>query len=328
MKKSDHPSKSMSATARQVIEHELSALKVLSHYIDEQFDEIIEVLYKCTGRVVITGIGKSAIIAQKISATMNSTGTPALFMHAADAIHGDLGMIQSSDVVIIISKSGESPEIKTLVPLIRNFGNTIIAISGNAQSYLVLQADYFINTTVESEACPMNLAPTTSTTAQMVMGDALAVCLVYKRGFSAQDFAKYHPGGALGKKLYTRVIDLLNMEHIPVVAPNDGLNKVIYEISSKRLGATAVIDKNTLVGIITDGDLRRMLLKYKEVYDLTAADIMTIHPTIIHADVLAVEAYQMMSEKHITQLPVLNDLGVYVGMIHIHEIIKEGILLK
>jgi len=323
-----HPATTMSATARQVIEHELSALKELSTYIDDQFDEIIDILYNCKGRVVITGIGKSAIIAQKISATMNSTGTPALFMHAADAIHGDLGMIQSEDVVIIISKSGESPEIKTLIPLIQNFGNKIIAISGNLSSYLATHADYVLNTTVEKEACPLNLAPTTSTTAQLVIGDALAICLIYKRGFSAQDFAKYHPGGALGKKLYIRVKDIMTASAPPQVFIHDNLNKVIYEISSKRLGATAVLEQDKLLGIITDGDLRRMLLNHADITQLTAGDIMTVHPQVVQENILAVEAYKIMSDKHITQLPVLNEQQQYVGMVHIHDIIKEGIILQ
>lgn len=318
----------MQMKAREVIQHELKSLEKLDSYLDDSFDKIIDVLYNTKGRIVITGIGKSAIIAQKITATMNSTGSPALFMHAADAIHGDLGMIQTDDVVIIISKSGESPEIKALVPLIKNFGNKIIAMSGYSESTLVRMSDFFINTTIDHEACPHNLAPTTSTTVQLVMGDALAICLLYKKGFSAQDFAKYHPGGALGKRMYVRVKDLLAVNAVPVVDVNDTLSHVIYEISSKRLGATAVLNNKALVGIITDGDLRRMLIKHTDVYNLKAQDIMTASPKTISSETLATEAYQLMSDNHITQLPVLDESEQYIGVIHLHDIIREGILVK
>lgn len=314
--------------AKEVIRHELDALEKLETYLDESFEKIIDLLYHSKGRIVITGIGKSAIIAQKIAATMNSTGSPALFMHAADAIHGDLGMIQKDDVVIIISKSGESPEVKALVPLIKKFENPIIAMSGNASSFLVKNTDYFINTTIDKEACPHNLAPTTSTTAQLVMGDAIAICLLYKKGFSAQDFAKYHPGGALGKRLYLRVKDILNRDAAPQVLEQDILSKVIFEISSKRLGATAVLNnEKKLLGIITDGDLRRMLMNHKDIYNLSAKDIMTKNPKTINDDAMALEAYQKMSENNITQLPVLDTNQNYLGLIHIHDIIKEGIVL-
>lgn len=312
-------------SARDTITHEFKAIEALVNYIDGSFAEIALQLHQIKGRIVITGIGKSAIIAQKIAATMNSTGTPALFMHAADAIHGDLGMIQQEDAVIIISKSGESPEIKALVPLVKNFGNTIIALCGNINSYLATQAHYLLNATVAAEACPNNLAPTTSTTAQMVMGDALAISLLKLKGFTAKDFARYHPGGALGKRLYLTVDTLMEGNSKPIVQTDADLKSIIIEISSNRLGATAVLHDAQLVGIITDGDLRRMLLSTDDIGAIVAADIMTPNPKTIATEALAVEALQLMKDFNITQLPVV-DQGKYVGIVHLHDIIREGII--
>jgi len=274
---------------------------------------------------VVTGIGKSAIIGQKIVATLNSTGTPAIFMHAADAIHGDLGIIQKKDIVICLSKSGETPEIKVLVPLLKDRGSSLIAIVGNTNSYLARHADYIIDTSVPKEACPNNLAPTSSTTAQLVMGDALAVCLLESRGFSAGDFAKFHPGGTLGKELYLKVRDLYPNNPAPKVNPSDDLKAVILEISSKRLGATAVLNGDKLIGVITDGDLRRMLEKNTDIKKLTASDIMTPKPKTIEADILVVHALNIMRQNNITQLLVV-EKKKYLGIIHLHDILKEGIL--
>jgi arabinose-5-phosphate isomerase len=313
--------------ALQTIDLEAKSIMNLRASINEQFEKAVLALADTTGRVVVTGIGKSAIIAQKIVATFNSTGTPSLFLHAADAIHGDLGMVQQNDIVIIISKSGESPEIKVLVPLIRNFGNQIIAMVGNMDSYLARQANHTLNTSVDQEACPNNLAPTSSTTAQLVMGDALAVCLMDLRGFKPADFAKFHPGGTLGKKLYLRVADLYIHNEKPAVAPDASLEQVIVEMTQKRLGVTAVIDQNsTLQGIITDGDLRRMLRQRQRFTDdLKAIDIMTRSPKTISDDALAVEALDMLRQHEITQLAVTNNER-YLGMIHLHDLIREGLL--
>lgn len=313
--------------ALQTIDLEAKSIMNLRTSINEQFEKAVLALADTTGRVVVTGIGKSAIIAQKIVATFNSTGTPSLFLHAADAIHGDLGMVQQNDIVIIISKSGESPEIKVLVPLIRNFGNQIIAMVGNMDSYLARQANHTLNTSVDQEACPNNLAPTSSTTAQLVMGDALAVCLMDLRGFKPADFAKFHPGGTLGKKLYLRVADLYIHNEKPAVAPDASLEQVIVEMTQKRLGVTAVIDQNsTLLGIITDGDLRRMLRQRQRFTDdLNAIDIMTRSPKTISDDALAVEALDMLRQHEITQLAVTNNER-YLGMIHLHDLIREGLL--
>jgi arabinose-5-phosphate isomerase len=276
--------------------------------------------------MVISGIGKSAVIAQKMVATLNSTGTPALFMHAADAIHGDLGMIQKDDIVVIISKSGESPEIKVLVPFVKNFGNTIVAISGNEQSFLVQEAHYFLNTTVAKEACPNNLAPTTSTTAQLAIGDALAVCLLQLKGFTANDFAKYHPGGALGKRLYMRIGDVIQRDAKPIVSLQSSLKEIIYEISNKRLGATVVIDEQGIVkGIITDGDIRRMLEKTSDLSNVFAKDIMTANPFVMDVEEMATDGLSFMQQKDITQLVVLNKQQ-YEGILHIHDLLKEGIV--
>jgi arabinose-5-phosphate isomerase len=312
--------------ALESIELQAQSVKELMRYIDDSFGEAVRIIHEAKGRVVITGIGKSAIIAQKIVATFNSTGTPALFMHAADAIHGDLGMVQQDDVVMIISKSGESPEIKVLIPLIKNFGNPVIALSGKADSYLAKNADYLVNCTVEKEACPNNLAPTTSTTAQMVMGDALAICLLNLKGFTTEDFAKFHPGGSLGKRLYLRVSDLSNMNHKPAVKPDSNVREIIYEISSKRLGVAVVLDEQQHIkGIITDGDLRRMLEKHEHTAELRATDICTVNPKTIGGDELAINALELMRNNNITQL-VVTDNGKYAGILHLHDLVKEGLL--
>ena len=314
-------------TATNTIRSEAMAISQLAEAIDDNFSHVVQLIYESRGRVIVSGIGKSAIIAGKIVATLNSTGTPAIFMHAADAIHGDLGIIQPDDVVLCLSKSGNTPEIKMLVPLIRNIGdNKLVAIVANRSSYLAQHADYVLYTPVDAEACPNNLVPTTSTTAQLVMGDALAVCLLELRGFSEMDFAKVHPGGALGKKLYMRVADLLDPALRPLVHIGDSISKSILEISANRLGATVVMDdKEQLAGIITDGDIRRMLGKWKQIDELTAGDIMTQYPKTIEADELAVKAFSMMEKSEISQLVVLKN-GQYEGMIHIHDIMREGIV--
>ena len=295
-------------------------------YAGESLVTAVEMLAVCKGRVVISGIGKSAIIAQKIVATMNSTGTPALFMHAADAIHGDLGMIQQDDIVIVISKSGDSPEIKVLVPLVKNFGNKLIGMVGNMQSYLSAHADVVINTTVSQEACPNNLAPTTSTTAQMVMGDVLAICLIEVKNFKTVDFARFHPGGALGKRMYLKCGDLIKLHEKPFVSEDESIKNVIVEISKKRLGAAVILDKDEKpIGIVTDGDLRRMFEKYDDFINLKAKDIMSINPKMIQENLLAVEALEIMKIFNITQIVVMNDKE-YVGILHLHDLIKEGII--
>ncbi|WP_461533756.1 KpsF/GutQ family sugar-phosphate isomerase [Sinomicrobium sp.] len=313
------------AVAKKVIETESTAINHLKSLINDDFSSAVSHIFESTGRVVITGIGKSAIIATKIVATLNSTGTPAVFMHAADAIHGDLGTIQKDDTVICISKSGNTPEIKVLVPLLKNGGNTLIAITGNKDSLLGQQADYVLNAYVEKEACPNNLAPTTSTTAQLVVGDALAVCLLELKGFTSKDFAKYHPGGALGKKLYLRVSDVLTANMKPEVRLDTPVKEVIVEISEKMLGAAAVTEQGKSVGVITDGDVRRMLNKHDNIGKLVARDIMSVNPKSIKADALAVDAMEMMEKNNISQLLVEDDKG-YVGIIHLHNLIKEGIL--
>lgn len=312
--------------AIQTIRTEAAAIEKLAAYVDDDFEKCVSLLFNVKGRIIVTGIGKSAIIANKIVATLNSTGTPAIFMHAADAIHGDLGIIQPDDVIICLSKSGNTPEIKVLVPLIRNLGNSIIAMVSNTDSYLAQKADLVLKATVDKEACPNNLAPTSSTTAQLVLGDALAVCLLKLRGFTPQDFARFHPGGSLGKKLYMRVSDIFSTTNIPQVHLNDRIQSVILEISSKRLGAAAVLDNNgDMVGIITDGDLRRMLQKNIPVDTLSAKDIMTINPKTIDKDELAIHAFNLMEQHKITQLAVM-ERGKYVGMIHLHDILREGIV--
>lgn len=310
--------------AKSTLNIEADSVRNLQNYITTDFVECVKLIYGSKGRVVVTGIGKSAIIAQKIVATFNSTGTPSIFMHAADAIHGDLGTLQKNDSVICISKSGNTPEIKVLVPLLKTGENKLIALVGNMDSYLAQQADYILNCTVEKEACPNNLAPTSSTTAQLAMGDALAVCLLDYRGFSSKDFAKYHPGGALGKKLYLKVGDISIQNQKPQVTPGDSLKSVIMEISSKRLGATAVIENNKLVGVITDGDLRRMLEKVDSIDSLKASDIMNRSPKKIEADELALNAMRLLEQYSITQL-VVTDNNKYHGFIHLHDLLKEGI---
>jgi arabinose-5-phosphate isomerase len=317
---------SIKEVALRTIELEAQSVAGLAAFINDDFEKAVNALAATAGRVVVSGIGKSAVIAQKIVATFNSTGSPALFMHAADAIHGDLGMVQPEDVVLIISKSGESPEVKVLVPLVRNFGNTLIAMTGNMDSFLARNASIVLNTTVEQEACPNNLAPTSSTTAQLVMGDALAVCLMELKGFQTDDFAKYHPGGLLGKKLYLRVADLYSHNESPKVLPTDSLKTVIVEMTKKRLGITAVVDKdNTLLGIITDGDLRRMLEKNAALDAVHAGDIMTGNPKTIEAEELAVNALELLRKHEITQLAVVKN-GKYAGIIHLHDLVREGII--
>jgi len=311
--------------AKTTISIEADSINNLKNYINADFAACVKLIHESNGRVVITGIGKSAIIAQKIVATMNSTGTPAIFMHAADAIHGDLGTIQKEDTVICISKSGNTPEIKVLVPLLKNGGNKLIAIVGNVDSYLAQQADYILNSTVEKEACPNNLAPTSSTTAQLAMGDALAVCLLDVKEFTSADFAKYHPGGALGKKLYLKVGDISVQNQKPQVKLDDSIKTVIVEISSKRLGATAVVDGTKLVGVITDGDIRRMLEKNDSINAIKASDIMNTTPKQIDAGELAVNAMQLLEKYNISQL-IVTDNGSYHGFIHLHDLIKEGLL--
>jgi len=313
------------SVAKKTIETESEAIKNLATLIDQSFTDAVEYIYNSNGRVIITGIGKSAIIANKIVATLNSTGTPAIFMHAADAIHGDLGTILEQDVVICISKSGTTPEIKVLVPLIKVRGNKLVAITSNSDSFLGQQADFILNAFVEKEACPNNLAPTTSTTAQLVIGDALAVCLLDLKGFSSKDFAKFHPGGSLGKKLYLRVSDLTKINKKPVVQLDTNIKEVIVEISENMLGVTAVIDKNKVVGIITDGDLRRMLVKADSFHGLTAKDIMSKHPKTISNNAMAVEAIEIMDKNGITQI-IAVDNGTYCGIVHIHNLTNEGIL--
>ena len=313
------------ANAKKTILAESNAIANLANFIDSAFEEAVKFIYNSKGRVIVTGIGKSANIAAKIVATFNSTGTPAVFMHAADAIHGDLGNVLEKDVVICISKSGNTPEIKVLVPLIKNYGNKIIAITGNVDSFLGKNADFPLNTFVEKEACPNNLAPTTSTTAQLVMGDALAVCLLELKGFTSKDFAKYHPGGALGKRLYLRVSDLIKNNELPQVSENDSVVKVIVEISEKRLGVTAVIKESKIIGIITDGDLRRMLTKTTEINNFTAKDIMGNNPKTIHREAMAIEALDALESDSITQILVTDDEDKYVGVVHLHDLIKEGI---
>ncbi len=310
---------------RKTISAEVEAVRAISDVIGDSFADVVELIYRGKGRVVITGIGKSALVAGKIVSTLNSTGTPAIFMHAADAIHGDLGIILEDDMVICISKSGETPEIKVLVPLLKQRGNRLIAMVGNVTSYLALSSDYILDTTVSKEACPNNLAPTASSTAQMVMGDALAVALLECRGFTSNDFARLHPGGSLGKQLYLKVSDLYVRNEVPRVELTADIRQVILEISNKRLGATAVMDRDKLAGIITDGDLRRMLEKIQDVSGVTAAEIMTRNPKTIEASALVVEALSLMRKHNITQLPVL-EKGRYAGVIHLHDILKEGII--
>ena len=313
------------ASARKTILAESEAIANLSNLLTDDFAKAVEIIFQSKGRLVVTGIGKSAIIAQKIVATLNSTGTPSLFLHASEAIHGDLGMVQEHDVVICISKSGNSPEIKVLVPLLKRFGNILIGITGNLTSFLGKESDYVLNAYVESECDPINLAPTNSTTAQLVLGDALAVALMELRGFQAEDFAKYHPGGALGKKLLLRVKDMLDMTQKPVVSPDSSIKKVIVEISEKRLGVTAVVEGEKVIGIITDGDIRRMLNERDSFLDLTAKDIMTKNPKVIKSTDMVVDALNILEDFSITQLVVVDE-NKYLGVLHLHDILKEGIV--
>lgn len=312
-------------TAKKSLQSQSNSISKLIDLLDDNFTKTVELILHTKGKTIVTGIGKSAIIAQKIVATLNSTGTPAQFLHASEAIHGDLGMIQADDVVICISKSGNSPEIKVLVPIVKNFGNTLIGITGDTESFLGRQSDFVLNTFVERESCPNNVAPTNSTTAQLVMGDALAICLMEERGFTSNDFAKYHPGGALGKKLLFRVKDMLDTENRPQVSPDVNIKEVIIEISQKRLGVTAVVENENLIGIITDGDIRRMLEKQDTFVGLSARDIMSINPKTIALDSMVVDALNMMENNSITQL-IVTENKEYKGIIHLHDILKEGIV--
>lgn len=312
-------------SAVETLELEAAAIQKLTQTIGEDFVNVVNKILSLQGRVIVTGIGKSAIIAQKMVATFNSTGTPSIFMHAADAIHGDLGIIQENDLIIALSKSGNTPEIKVLVPFLKQTGNTLVAMVGNLQSFLAQQANYILDTTVEREACPNNLAPTTSTTAQLAMGDALAVCLQACRQFSDRDFAKYHPGGALGKQLYLRVADLSDNNGRPEVRSSANIREVIITITKYRLGATAVIEDQEIVGIITDGDIRRMLEKHDDLSGLTAVDIMAKSPKTIEREELAVDALHQMRQNNISQLLVA-DKGIYQGIVHIQDLLKEGII--
>lgn len=313
------------AIAKATLEIEAQSISALVNYVNHDFTRAVTEIFNSKGRVIITGVGKSAIIAQKITATFNSTGTPAVFMHAADAVHGDLGIIQQADIIICISKSGNTPEVKVLVPLLKSAGNKLIAMVGNLDSYLAKQADFIINCTVEKEACPNNLAPTSSTTAQLAMGDALAVCLLECRDFKSEDFAKFHPGGALGKRLYLKAGDLASQNQKPQVKKTDTVRNVIIEISSKRIGAAAVIEHNMLIGIITDGDIRRMMEKYENINELIAADIMSENPKTIDAEELAVNALNMMQQKNISQI-IVTKQNQFFGFIHLHDLLKEGII--
>lgn len=318
--------KNIKKIARDVLINESQAIQNLTNLIDDSFEACVKEIYSAKGRVVVTGVGKSAIIANKIVATLNSTGTPALFMHAADAIHGDLGMIQSEDIVICLSKSGNTPEIKVLVPLLKRRGSKLVALVSNTNSYLAQQADFILNATIAEEACPHNLAPTTSTTAHLALGDALAVCLLELRDFSSRDFAEYHPGGSLGKQLYLKVSDIYTHNELPLVRPETLLKDVILEISSKRLGCTAVVDDaKNLLGIITDGDLRRMLQKDTNISDVRAVEIMSRNPRKIEKDDFAVKALHLMQENSITQLVVMDGEKI-AGFIHLHDLLREGIV--
>jgi arabinose-5-phosphate isomerase len=313
-------------SALRTINLQVQSLQGLQAFIGDNFENAVLKLAQCKGRLIVSGIGKSAIVAQKIVSTFNSTGTPSIFMHAADAIHGDLGMIRPEDMVMIISKSGDSPEIKVLVPLIKNFGNILVGMIGNSQSFLAKHCDILINATVLQEACPHNLAPTTSTTAQMVMGDVLAICLMELKSFNSEDFAKYHPGGTLGKKLYLRVGSLAAQNGQPKVLPSANIKTVIVEITQQRLGATAVVnEKDELLGIITDGDLRRMIEKELNFDKLLAKEIMSPNPKSIAAEVLAVNALEIMKQNNISQLLVTEN-NKYAGIIHLHDLIREGII--
>ncbi|RQO69561.1 D-arabinose 5-phosphate isomerase [Pedobacter sp. KBW06] len=317
--------KTIIGDAVNTLQLEAQSILGLIEHINDDFIQIIDLILQCKGRVIVTGIGKSAIIAQKIVATFNSTGTPSIFMHAADAVHGDLGMIQKDDIVICISKSGNTPEIKVLAPLLKQSGNLMIGMVGQLNSELAIQADLILNTTVEKEACPHNLAPTTSTTAQLAMGDALAICLLNARNFNEEDFGRYHPGGALGKRLYLKAGDIAVKNQKPSIPPAASVKDVIIEISQNRLGAVVVIEADTILGIITDGDIRRMLEKHTNLADIKASDLMNHHPKTIEKELLAINALEMIKENNITQL-LVTDAGAYFGMIHLHDLLQEGII--
>lgn len=316
---------SLKELATSVIDKEEKAVARLKTFVDDNFIEILQLIFNSKGRLIIAGIGKSAIIGNKIVATLNSTGTPAIFLHAADAIHGDLGIVQPDDIVMCISKSGNTPEIKVLAPLIKRMGNKLIAMVSNVDSYLAQHSDYILPTTVDREACPNNLAPTSSTTTQLVMGDALAVCLLKMRGFTQEDFAKYHPGGSLGKKLYLTVEDVMDKTLRPWVRPDESIQNTIINISQNRLGATVVLDNEKLLGIITDGDVRRMLERGVPMDRLKASDIMSVSPKIIEASALAVKAFNLMDKFQITSV-VVTENGQYAGLIHVHDVMREGIV--
>lgn len=312
--------------AKSVLRQEAKAILNIINFIDDSFERCVEHILSLPGRLVVTGVGKSAIIAQKIAATLNSTGTPSLFMHAADAIHGDLGMVQPTDSVLVISKSGDTPELKVLVPLIKRAGQKLICMVSNTNSFLAKQSDFVLAATIEVEACPLNLAPTTSTTVCLALGDAIAVCLLEKRGFTSSDFGKYHPGGALGKKLYLKVSDIFPNNSFPIVQNTSSIKKVIVEISAKRLGITIVVDEQkNMVGVITDGDIRRMLDKYDDLKNLTANDIMNKSPKIIPFDEYAINALNYMQENNITQLVAMKN-GMPIGIVHLHDLLKEGLV--
>jgi arabinose-5-phosphate isomerase len=318
--------KNIQTTAKRVLNEEASAILKSCERININFEQCVLEILQSKGRLVVTGIGKSAIVANKIVATMNSTGTPAVFMHAADAIHGDLGIIQPDDMVLCISKSGNTPEIKVLVPMLKRLGSKLIALVSNVDSYLAKQADYILDGTIDKEACPLNLAPTTSTTLHLALGDALAVCLLEEKGFGNEDFAKLHPGGSLGKQLYLKVENILAQNEKPVVSESANLTEVIMEISSKRLGATAVVDeRGSLKGIITDGDLRRAMQKHENIQNLKAEEIMTANPKSIEKTAYAVEAFALMQANNITQLIAVDGLEI-AGFVHIHDLLKEGIV--
>ena len=313
-------------SAKKTLSTESEAIAKLVSYLNDDFVNLVETILKLRGRVIVTGIGKSAIIGQKIVATLNSTGTPSIFMHAAEAIHGDLGIIQSDDLVLCVSKSGNTPEIKVLIPLLKQSNNPLACIVADTNSYLAKQSDFVINATIEAEACPLNLAPTTSTTAQLVLGDAIAICLLELRRFTSEDFAKFHPGGALGKRLYLKVRDLSSQNDKPEVNLDSDIRQVILEITKKRLGITAVSENNRIKGVITDGDLRRMMEKFTYFDRLSAKDIMSSNPKTIYADELAVNALKIMRENNITQIVVIDDDNTYQGIIHLHDLLKEGII--
>ncbi len=318
--------KNIQQIAQEVLLSEAKAIEKIAGLINNKFEACVQEILKTKGRVVITGVGKSAIIAHKIVATLNSTGTPSLFMHAADAIHGDLGMVQSDDIVICISKSGNTPEVKVLVPLLKRRGSKLIALVSNTDSYLAKQADHILDATIDQEACPNNLAPTTSTTAHLALGDALAICLLESRGFTSSDFALYHPGGALGKQLYLKVADIYPNNALPLVTEKTSIKETILEISKNRLGAAAVVDgANRLLGIVTDGDLRRMMENFDDISTLTAKDIMSKSPKTVNAEEFAIKALNIMQNNNIAQLIVTQEEKV-VGFVHLHDLLKEGIV--